>query len=90
MCKLKQQNPHISIIVSIGGGTGSKEFPALAANSSARQTFARQAREFCDRHGFDGIDRSCCLLPPSPISFTFVFESKYPGAVFRADLVLSS
>ena len=57
VAKLKRQNPHIEILVSLGGGTGSAEFPELAASESARQALAREAREFCDRHGFDGVDR---------------------------------
>lgn len=56
MAKLKSENPHVKTIVSVGGGSGSAEFPILAADPTARQTFARDAREFCDRYGFDGID----------------------------------
>jgi chitinase len=56
LAKLKRNHPRLKTIVSIGGGTASKEFPALAANSHARETFAKQAREFCDRHVLDGID----------------------------------
>ncbi|KAF6520139.1 hypothetical protein HZS61_016556 [Fusarium oxysporum f. sp. conglutinans] len=54
--KLKGQHPHIKTLVSIGGGSSSKEFPALAASKAARQTFARQIKEFCDAHHFDGVD----------------------------------
>ncbi|KAL7935602.1 glycoside hydrolase family 18 protein [Trichoderma chlorosporum] len=56
LAKLKRNNPRLKTIVSIGGGTGSKEFPALAANRNARETFARQVRQFCDRHEIDGVD----------------------------------
>ncbi|OPB40957.1 GH18, chitinase [Trichoderma guizhouense] len=56
LAKLKRNNPKLKTIVSIGGGTGSKEFPALAASRDARETFARQARQFCDRHEIDGVD----------------------------------
>ncbi|KAF0638851.1 hypothetical protein FPSE5266_00163 [Fusarium pseudograminearum] len=54
--KLKSQHPHIKTLVSIGGGSSSKEFPALAANRTARQTFARRISEFCVTHQFDGVD----------------------------------
>ncbi|KAH6949361.1 glycoside hydrolase superfamily [Fusarium venenatum] len=54
--KLKSQHPHIKTLVSIGGGSSSKEFPALAANKTARQTFARRISEFCVTHQFDGVD----------------------------------
>ncbi|KAF4985481.1 hypothetical protein FGRMN_11188 [Fusarium graminum] len=56
VAKLKSQHPHIKTLVSIGGGSSSKEFPALAASKDARQTFARQIREFCIAHCFDGVD----------------------------------
>jgi chitinase len=54
--KLKSQHPQIKTLVSIGGGSSSKEFPALAANKAARQTFAHQIKEFCVTHQFDGVD----------------------------------
>jgi chitinase len=54
--KLKSQHPHIKTLVSVGGGSSSKEFPALAANKTARQTFARRISEFCVTHQFDGVD----------------------------------
>ncbi|KAM0323322.1 hypothetical protein ACHAQA_008914 [Verticillium albo-atrum] len=56
LAKLKRTNPHLKTIVSIGGGTGSKEFPAMAANPQARETFARECRAFVDRHELDGVD----------------------------------
>ncbi|KAM0281618.1 hypothetical protein ACHAO9_010614 [Fusarium lateritium] len=56
IAKLKSQHPHIKTLVSIGGGSSSKEFPALAASKGARQTFARQIKEFCIAHCFDGVD----------------------------------
>ncbi|KOS20825.1 Chitinase 1 [Escovopsis weberi] len=56
LAKLKSENPHIKTVLSVGGGTGSKEFPALAASEDARRRFADEARQFCDRHSFDGID----------------------------------
>ncbi|KAK0388387.1 hypothetical protein NLU13_4632 [Sarocladium strictum] len=54
--KLKRQHPHIKTVVSVGGGSGSAEFPVLAANPTARATFAQSAREFCDKYQFNGID----------------------------------
>lgn len=61
LAKLKRNNPKLKTIVSIGGGTGSKEFPALAASRDARETFARQVRQFCDRHEIDGVDSKMTL-----------------------------
>jgi chitinase len=62
LSKLKRQNPQINTFVSIGGGTGSAEFPELAANPAARATFAQELREFCDKYQFDGVDSQSCLL----------------------------
>ncbi len=63
---LKQANPHIKTLLSIGGGTGSKEFPAVAVSPSLRAAFARSARQWVDRHSFDGIDSKIGTgLPPS-------------------------
>ncbi|CAM1510175.1 Fc.00g005100.m01.CDS01 [Cosmosporella sp. VM-42] len=56
LAKLKSENPHIKTIASIGGGSSSKEFPKLSASREARETFAREAREFCDRYSLDGVD----------------------------------
>lgn len=63
LAKLKRNNPKLKTIVSIGGGTGSKEFPALAASRDARETFARQVRQFCDRHEIDGVDSKMIFYP---------------------------
>ncbi|POR35098.1 Chitinase 1 [Tolypocladium paradoxum] len=56
LAELKRKNPHLKTLVSLGGASASADFPALAANEGSRQTFARQAREFCDCHNLDGID----------------------------------
>ncbi|KFA77045.1 hypothetical protein S40288_04749 [Stachybotrys chartarum IBT 40288] len=56
LAKLKRQYPHLKTIVSIGGGTGSKEFPKLAADPVARRRLALQLKDFCDRHALDGVD----------------------------------
>lgn len=63
MAKLKRENPHVKTVVSVGGGSGSAEFPKLAASSSARKTFGKEARDFCDRYGFDGIDSKNTPVP---------------------------
>ncbi|KAK3395321.1 glycoside hydrolase superfamily [Podospora didyma] len=49
-------NPSLKIILSIGGGSGSAEFPTTAAKSEGRACFARSARQWVDRYGFDDID----------------------------------
>ncbi|UNI14736.1 Chitinase [Purpureocillium takamizusanense] len=60
---LKKRNPSIKTLVSLGGAKASDEFPALAASEESRQELASSVREFCDRHGFDGVDGEYhCLL----------------------------
>ncbi|KAG9250753.1 glycoside hydrolase superfamily [Emericellopsis atlantica] len=54
--KMKRENPHLKTLVSIGGGSGSAEFPIMAADPAARETFAREAPNFCDKYEFDGVD----------------------------------
>ena len=56
LVNLKQRSPGLKALVSIGGGSGSKEFPALAAHETSRARFARACREFVDRYGLDGVD----------------------------------
>jgi chitinase len=54
--KLKGENPHLKVIVSFGGTSGSSAFPMLAAEEGSRRTFAMAARDFVDEYGFDGVD----------------------------------
>ncbi|KAI1859955.1 uncharacterized protein JN550_011766 [Neoarthrinium moseri] len=56
LAKLKSQRPGLKTLVSIGGGSGSAEFPVMAANPAARVTFARSCREFVERWHLDGVD----------------------------------
>jgi hypothetical protein len=62
--QLKSQYQHLKLILSVGGaGKGSEPFAAVTANPTARETFARSARELCMTYGLDGIDS----LSPHPI-----------------------
>ncbi|KAI1766066.1 glycoside hydrolase family 18 protein [Hypoxylon sp. FL1150] len=56
LAKLKQQKPSLQTVVSIGGGNGCTEFPAVAADPARRATFARECRRFVDKHDLDGVD----------------------------------
>lgn len=53
---LKEHNPHLQTLFSVGGWTLSDTFSDMAANPSARQNFVSQCIKFCDTYGFDGID----------------------------------
>jgi chitinase len=56
LAKLKRQHPHIKTLISVGGGSGSAAFPAVAAFRETREAFARDVRLFCDRYEFNGVD----------------------------------
>ena len=56
LAKLKRQNPHIETLLSVGGGSGSANFPAVAARFQGRESFARTTRELVERFALDLID----------------------------------
>ncbi|RBQ74743.1 hypothetical protein VDGD_06825 [Verticillium dahliae] len=53
---LKQQYPHLQVVLSIGGGSSSAIFPVVAASTICRDNFARSAKGLVDASGLDGID----------------------------------
>lgn len=54
---LKENNPHLNILVSLGGWTKSQAFPALAASENGRKTLAQAMVSFINQHPFiDGFD----------------------------------
>jgi chitinase len=54
---LKQLNPALKTLVAIGGwNVGSAKFSQLAKQPEKRSAFAKEAREFVLKHGFDGLD----------------------------------
>ncbi|KAI1105632.1 glycoside hydrolase family 18 protein [Jackrogersella minutella] len=57
LAKLKRQRPDLRTLISIGGGgSGSAEFPAVAADPALREALARSCREFVERFELDGVD----------------------------------
>ena len=54
--RLKKAHPHLKTLISIGGWTWSRNFPAVAASSRKRKSFVKTAISFMLEHGFDGID----------------------------------
>lgn len=64
---LKQQHPHLSIALSLGGWTKSTHFSSCAKTAAKRQTLINSALAMLERTGFDGIDVDweypvCCGL----------------------------
>ncbi|XP_052893906.1 acidic mammalian chitinase-like [Anopheles moucheti] len=70
---LKQKNPALKTIASIGGwNAGTANFKAVASDSQRRATFARNAVAFLQKYRFNGMD----------------IDWEYPGAVDKANFVL--
>ncbi|MFP5236092.1 MAG: glycoside hydrolase family 18 protein [Acidobacteriota bacterium] len=56
LTSLRRQNPHLAILVSVGGWLGSGQFSHMAATSERRALFAQSVVEFLRRYGLDGLD----------------------------------
>ena len=56
LAKLKEQNPDVNVLISVGGWTLSKNFSNAALTEQSWAKFAASAIEFMKTYGFDGID----------------------------------
>ena len=57
IAELKQINPQLKVLLSIGGWTYSENFSAVAASSDLRKAFADNIVKFLNKYpGFDGVD----------------------------------
>uniref|UniRef100_A0A182NNJ9 chitinase n=1 Tax=Anopheles dirus TaxID=7168 RepID=A0A182NNJ9_9DIPT len=55
--ELRHVNPNLKTLAAVGGASVDPViFSQIAASASLREAFARNAREFCQVHGFDGVD----------------------------------
>lgn len=55
--QLKTRHGHLKVILSVGGGgKGSDNFSAVAADATKREKFASSAKELVREYGLDGID----------------------------------
>ena len=53
----KEENPHLQILISLGGWTKSMHFPALSDSEMGRRTLAQGMVDFINRYPFiDGFD----------------------------------
>lgn len=53
---LKEKNPDLKILISVGGWSWSENFSDAALTDSSRTVFANSAVEFMKRHQLDGVD----------------------------------
>jgi len=53
---LKERYPHIKVLISMGGWTGSGDFSTIAATEEGRRIFAQSALDFIQTYDFDGVD----------------------------------
>ncbi len=53
---LKQQNPTLKILISIGGWNWSKNFSDAALTDTSRKAFAQSAVAIINSYGLDGVD----------------------------------
>lgn len=56
LAKLKEENPDVNVLISIGGWTLSDKFSDVALTAQSRERFAASAITFMTTYGFDGID----------------------------------
>ncbi len=56
LVRVRQANPGLHVLVSVGGWEGSKGFSAMARRPASRTRFVESAVSFLRRHDLDGID----------------------------------
>jgi chitinase len=54
---LKNSNRSLKTLISVGGHSqGTTNFSIVAASQHKREVFAKEAKDFCQKYGFDGLD----------------------------------
>ncbi len=54
--KLKEINPELKVMLSLGGGGGSQYLHEVAADATKRKQFGIVCKQTCEQYGVDGID----------------------------------
>lgn len=72
---LKQQNPRLQILLSVGGWTGSVGFSEAASTQDGRSRFASSAMRLIEKYQLDGVD----------IDWEFPVAGGDPGTTHRPE-----
>jgi len=56
LVRLREQHPHLKILISVGGWTWSGMFSDMALTAQTRAVFIESAIEFVKKHRLDGLD----------------------------------
>jgi chitinase len=56
LTELKQKNPNLKTVISVGGWDGSARFSDIAVTDQSRTIFANSCLQFILKYGFDGVD----------------------------------
>ena len=56
LTSLRRQNPGLTVLISVGGWRGSKDFSDVALTRQSRQVFIQSALAFIERYHLDGLD----------------------------------
>lgn len=72
---LKQQNPHLKVLISTGGWTLSWTLSKVAANPTLRRTFVSSFASFVVTNGFDGCDIDWEYPGKQGIGFNYIDEN---------------
>jgi GH18 family chitinase len=72
--KLKRDNPHIKIVISIGGWSLSWTFSKIAKDNKLRKTFIDSSIDFIIQNDFDGIDIDWEFVGKQGVGYNYVDE----------------
>jgi chitinase len=53
---LKKENPSLTVLVSVGGWLGSRDFSDIALSEQSRKVFVDSVMDFLQRYDLDGLD----------------------------------
>lgn len=78
---LKNSNPHIKVLISVGGWTLSWTLSKIAANPTLRKTFIESTVDFVVQKQFDGVDIDWEFVGKQGVGYNYV-DAQNDGANF--------